>query len=143
MKKISFAIVGAAALALAACGGKGDDALGDNVADNYEAAADNLEMMAVLTVRPLVTRQSQEPDYRWHLCERAFAVVSYRSATWSLLHPSILFRPHQQWRFPARKHIRRWWWRRRGTAPRVRNAYSAKYSTDIAASACTLPAQPR
>jgi len=46
MKKVSFAIVGAAALALAACGGKGDDALGDNVADNYEAAADNLEMMA-------------------------------------------------------------------------------------------------
>ena len=46
MKKLSFAIVGAATLALAACGGKGDDALGDNVADNYEAAADNLEMMA-------------------------------------------------------------------------------------------------
>lgn len=46
MKKLSFAIVGAAALALAACGGKGDDALGDNVADNYEAAADNLEAMA-------------------------------------------------------------------------------------------------
>jgi len=46
MKKLSFAIVGAAALALSACGGKGDDALGDNVADNYEAAADNLEMMA-------------------------------------------------------------------------------------------------
>ena len=46
MKKLSFAIVGAAALALAACGGQGDDALGDNVADNYEAAADNLEMMA-------------------------------------------------------------------------------------------------
>ncbi len=46
MKKLSFAIVGAAALALVACGGRGDDALGDNVADNYEAAADNLEMMA-------------------------------------------------------------------------------------------------
>jgi len=46
MKKLSFAIVGAATLALAACGGRGDDALGDNVADNYEAAADNLEMMA-------------------------------------------------------------------------------------------------
>ncbi len=46
MKKLSFAIVGAAALALAACGGKGDDALGDNVADNYDAAADNLEAMA-------------------------------------------------------------------------------------------------
>jgi len=46
MKKLSFAIVGAATLALAACGGQGDDALGDNVNDNYEAAADNLEMMA-------------------------------------------------------------------------------------------------
>ena len=46
MKKLSFAMVGAAALALAACGGQGDDALGDNVNDNYEAAADNLEMMA-------------------------------------------------------------------------------------------------
>ncbi len=46
MKKLSFAILGAATLALAACGGQGDDALGDNVNDNYEAAADNLEMMA-------------------------------------------------------------------------------------------------
>lgn len=46
MKKLSFAIVGAAALALAACGGKGDDALADNVEDNYEAASDNLEAMA-------------------------------------------------------------------------------------------------
>ena len=46
MKKISFALVGAASLALAACGGQGDDSLGDNVNDNYEAAADNLEAMA-------------------------------------------------------------------------------------------------
>ena len=46
MKKLSFAIVGAAALALAACGGKGDDALADNVEDNYDAAADNLEAAA-------------------------------------------------------------------------------------------------
>jgi len=46
MKKLSFALVGAASLALAACGGSGDDSLGDNVNDNYEAAADNLEMMA-------------------------------------------------------------------------------------------------
>ena len=46
MKKLSFALVGAAALALAACGGKGDDSLGDNVNDNYEAAADNLEAAA-------------------------------------------------------------------------------------------------
>jgi hypothetical protein len=46
MKKLSFALVGAATLALAACGGQGDDAAGDNVADNYEAAADNLEAAA-------------------------------------------------------------------------------------------------
>ena len=46
MKKLSFAIVGAAALALAACGGKGDDALADNVEDNYDAAAENLDAMA-------------------------------------------------------------------------------------------------
>jgi hypothetical protein len=46
MKKLSFAIVGAAALALAACGGQGDDTLGDNIADNYDAAADNLEAAA-------------------------------------------------------------------------------------------------
>ena len=46
MNKLSYAIVGAASLALSACGGKGDDALGDNVADNYEAAADNLDAMA-------------------------------------------------------------------------------------------------
>ena len=46
MKKVSFALVGAAALALSACGGQGDDTLGDNVADNYDAAADNLDAMA-------------------------------------------------------------------------------------------------
>lgn len=46
MKKLPFAIVGAAALALAACGGKGDDVLGDNVEDNYDAAAENLEAAA-------------------------------------------------------------------------------------------------
>lgn len=43
MKKISFALVGAASLALAACGGKGDDALGENVQENYDAAAENLD----------------------------------------------------------------------------------------------------
>jgi ABC-type glycerol-3-phosphate transport system substrate-binding protein len=46
MKKISFALVGAASLALAACGGKGDDSLGENVQENFEAAADNLEAAA-------------------------------------------------------------------------------------------------
>jgi len=46
MNKYSFALIGAAALALTACGGKGDDTLGDNVADNYDAAADNLDAAA-------------------------------------------------------------------------------------------------
>lgn len=46
MKKISFALVGAAAFALAACGGKGDDSLGENVQENYENAAENLEAAA-------------------------------------------------------------------------------------------------
>ncbi len=46
MRKLSFAITGAAALALAACGGQGDDTLGDNIEENYDAAADNLEAMA-------------------------------------------------------------------------------------------------
>lgn len=46
MNKLPFALVGAAALALTACGGKGDDTLGDNIADNYDAAADNLEAVA-------------------------------------------------------------------------------------------------
>ena len=39
MKKLSFALVGAATLALAACGGQGDDAAGDNVADNNQPPA--------------------------------------------------------------------------------------------------------
>jgi hypothetical protein len=46
MKKLSFAVVGAAALALAACGGKGDDALGENVQENLEAQAENLDAAA-------------------------------------------------------------------------------------------------
>ena len=46
MKKLSFAVVGAAALALAACGGQGDDSLGENVQENYENAAENLEAAA-------------------------------------------------------------------------------------------------
>lgn len=46
MKKLSFAVVGAAALSLAACGGQGDDALGENVQENLEAQAENLEAAA-------------------------------------------------------------------------------------------------
>jgi hypothetical protein len=46
MKKLSFAIVGAAALALAACGGQGDDAAGENVQENLENAADAMDANA-------------------------------------------------------------------------------------------------
>lgn len=46
MKKVCFALVGAAALALAACGGKGDDTLGENVQENMENAADALDQAA-------------------------------------------------------------------------------------------------
>ena len=43
MKKICFALVGAASLALTACGGQGDDTLGENVQENMENAADSLD----------------------------------------------------------------------------------------------------
>ena len=46
MNKMSFALVGAASLALAACGGKGDDSLGENVQENMENAADALDAAA-------------------------------------------------------------------------------------------------
>lgn len=46
MKTMLKIAAGAAFLALSACGGQGDDSLGDNVADAAEAQADNLEAMA-------------------------------------------------------------------------------------------------
>ena len=52
MKKMSFALIGAASLALAACGGQGDDSLGENVQENFEAASDNVEAMAENTANP-------------------------------------------------------------------------------------------
>ena len=45
-KNIAFALVGAASIALSACGGKGDDSLAENVQENYDNAADNLDAMA-------------------------------------------------------------------------------------------------
>ena len=46
MRLLVFTAVSAALLSLTACGGQGDDALGDNAADAAEAQADNLEAMA-------------------------------------------------------------------------------------------------
>jgi hypothetical protein len=46
MKKMSFALVGAAASRSPLAAVQGDDSLGENVQENYEAAADNLEAAA-------------------------------------------------------------------------------------------------
>ena len=46
MKFMLKAALGAGFLALAACGGQGDDSLGDNIADNADAVADNIEAVA-------------------------------------------------------------------------------------------------
>ena len=46
MKKFAFALVGATSIALAGCGGQGDDTLGENVQENYENAAENLDAAA-------------------------------------------------------------------------------------------------
>jgi vacuolar-type H+-ATPase subunit H len=46
MRNILIAGLGAATLALAACGGSGDDSLGDNAADAAENQADMLEEQA-------------------------------------------------------------------------------------------------
>ena len=58
MTKISFALVGAAALALAACGGKGDDSLGENVQENMENAADAMNAQAEATGNEALANQA-------------------------------------------------------------------------------------
>jgi hypothetical protein len=46
MKKVAFAIVGAASIALAGCGGSGDDSLAENTQENMEGQSDNLDALA-------------------------------------------------------------------------------------------------
>jgi predicted small lipoprotein YifL len=46
MRYVTKALLGAGLLALAACGGRGDDTLGDNAADTAENQADMMEEQA-------------------------------------------------------------------------------------------------
>jgi hypothetical protein len=46
MKKFAFALVGAASIALAGCGGQGDDSLAENAQENLEGQAENLDALA-------------------------------------------------------------------------------------------------
>src|SRR3712207_3029562 len=46
MKKLLTGVAVTCLIALSACGGKGDDSLGDNAADAADAKADNLEAAA-------------------------------------------------------------------------------------------------
>lgn len=62
MKAILFPALAATALSLSACGGEGDDALGDQAADQAEAQAENLEDMAANAPDPLAENLSDQAD---------------------------------------------------------------------------------
>ena len=52
MRKFAIAALAAGLVTLAACGGQGDDSLGDNAADAAEARSDQLEEMADNALNP-------------------------------------------------------------------------------------------
>jgi len=54
MRNLIKAAALAGLFALAACGGKGDDSLGDNAADAADAAADNIDAIADNTANDAV-----------------------------------------------------------------------------------------
>jgi hypothetical protein len=56
MRKLLTIATSSCLIALSACGGNGDDALGDNAADAAEAKADNLEAAADNAATPAQER---------------------------------------------------------------------------------------
>jgi hypothetical protein len=62
MKLIFTPAIAAAMISISACGGQGDDALGDNAADVGEAQADNLEAMADNASGPMADNLEAQAD---------------------------------------------------------------------------------
>ena len=58
----TFAMAGAAALMLAACGGDGDDALGDRAEDQAEAKAENMYDAADNMTGPAAERMEEKAE---------------------------------------------------------------------------------
>jgi hypothetical protein len=75
MRKIAFALVGAASLALTACGGQGDDTLAENVQENYDDAAENLDAAAANTAGAEAANLENQADALREEGENAEAAI--------------------------------------------------------------------